>query len=118
MLKVGCLDEQGVAGLLSEEGATLHEHTMRLLRGRPSDVGDGKQRLVYGIAVHREPLKSNRNGRGTAFTTSFTLANNYWLTPVAQSATDSVEDSLQKQHCTEWLQRVNRCAGEFGGQLL
>ncbi len=46
MLKVGCLDEQGVAGLLGEEGATLHEHTMRLLQGCPSDVGDGKQRLA------------------------------------------------------------------------
>jgi hypothetical protein len=40
------------------------------------------------------------------------------MAPVAQLATDSVEDSLQKQRCTKWLQYINGCAGEFGGLLL
>jgi hypothetical protein len=46
MLKVGCLDERGVAGLLGDEGVTLHQHTMRLLQGRACNVGNGQQRLV------------------------------------------------------------------------
>ncbi len=118
MLKVSCLDERGVAGLLGDEGAMLHQHTMRLLQRCAYNVGNSQQRLAYGIAVHREYLKSNRDGRHTAFTTSFTLANNYWMAPVAQSAMHSVEDLLQKQHCTKWLQYINGCAGEFGGLLL
>ncbi len=68
--------------------------------------------------MHREHLKSNRDGRGNTFTISFTPANNYWVAPVAQSATDSVKDLLHKQRCTKWLQHVNGCAGEFGRLLL
>jgi hypothetical protein len=91
---------------------------MRLLRGRLADVGEGAQRLADGITVYRSLLRSNRDGRGTAFTTSFTLANNRRVAPVAGSASDSLADSLQKQRCIEWLQNLNGCAGEFGGLLL
>jgi hypothetical protein len=90
---------------------------MELLRGQAVALGETDQ-LQDGIVAFRHLLASNRDGRGTAFTTLFTLANHHWVAPVRQSASDPALHSIEQQQCTQWMRQLNGTAGEFGGLLL
>ncbi|KAI9778466.1 MAG: hypothetical protein M1816_004042 [Peltula sp. TS41687] len=67
-----------------------------------------------GFLAYREQLHSNRDGAGTAFTTSFTRANNLLVAPVAHSSQTDDDSTVPRR---AWLQRFNALVGDLAEEL-
>ncbi|KAI9782036.1 MAG: hypothetical protein M1816_002025 [Peltula sp. TS41687] len=67
-----------------------------------------------GFLAYRDQLDSNRDGAGTAFTTSFTPANSFLVATVAHSA-QTHDNSTGPRRA--WLQRFNGLVGDLSGEL-
>ena len=73
--------------------------------------------LQTGFEHHKPKMASNCDGRGTAFTTTFTAANSFLVAPVAHCGLDlNKPDDCKPHH--DWLQKFNGLTGDFAGNLL
>ena len=67
-----------------------------------------------GFLEYRDELHSNRDGAGTAFTTSFARVNSFLVAPVAHSSEIDKESTAPRR---AWLQRFNALVGDLSGVL-
>lgn len=92
------------------DGRQQYEELQRHVWGRCSVSKGGQKPTRHdGFLDIRSQLKDNRDGKGTAYTTSFTAANSSLVAPVAHSYNSD-------ETCQRWLQRFNGLSGDFAGK--
>ena len=73
--------------------------------------------LQTGFKHHKPQLASNQDSQNTTFTTMFTAANSFLVTPITHSSLDPAQPNSHQPH-HNWLQRFNSLTGDFVGNLL
>ena len=120
-VKAMYLHQDDLDGFVPSAAVDLVQELMTHIRGQ----GDGTA-VQNGFDTYRPTMAGNRDGLKTAYTTSFTTANNFLVAPVAHAVRGNVSSyagtAAEKEAYLEaqraWLTEFNGLAGDVAGTLV